>query len=110
MKSIHDHLFIEYKELHKGVYLAKPENFWTFLSAGSVKEDGICDWWYDVAEVYPEDTIIFYPIELDKEMIYMCKDTIYRGVKDLDEDPGILCYYRVVDTTRLAESLSPGKS
>lgn len=101
MKSINDHLFQDYIELHEGVYIAEPEKFWTFLSAGSVVEDGICDWWYDVAEIYPEDTIIFWPVETAEESISINKDTIYRGAHELDEDPEILCYYRVVDTMRL---------
>lgn len=101
MKSINDYLFTNYVELHEGVYVADKELFWTFLSAGRVKEQGICDWWYDVAAEYPTDTIIFQPIDTTKDMLEINKDTIYRGVWALDEQPEVLCYYQVVDTTRL---------
>lgn len=101
MKSINDYLFTGYTEIQPGVYLAHKDFFWTFLSAGAVKEKGICDWWYDVAAEYPTDTIIFQPVDTTKDMMVMNKDTHYRGVWSLDDQPDILCYYQVVDTTRL---------
>lgn len=101
MKSINDYLFTGYTELHPGVYITDREFFWTFLSAGPTIEEGICDWWYDVAAIYPTDTIVFQPVDTGEEMMEIGKDTIYRGVWELDEDPQILCYYRVLDTTRL---------
>lgn len=101
MKSINDYLFTDFTEIQKGVYLSDKDFFWTFLSAGETKEEGVCDWWYDVAAEYPNDTIIFHPVDTTKEMLTIDKNTIYRGSWYLDDEPEILCYYKVLDTERL---------
>lgn len=101
MKRVNDYLFTGYTELTEGVYLSHRDFFWTFLSAGPRKEEGICDWWYDVAVEYPNDTIIIHPVDTTKESMDIGPDTIYRGVWDLDEDPELLCYYLVVDTAHI---------
>lgn len=101
MKSINQHLFTGYTEVHPGVYIAHRDFFWTFMSAGRSLEEGICDWWYDVAAEYPSDTIIFQPVDTSEEMIEINKDTIYRGAWQLDDQPEVLCYYKVLDTSRL---------
>jgi len=101
VKSVNDYLFTGFTELHPGVYIAHRDFFWTFSSAGETKEEGICDWWYDVAAEYPTDTIIICPVDLNEEMVEMGPNTIYRGVRDLDDEVDSLCYYRVIDTTRL---------
>lgn len=96
MKSINEDLFTGYSEMHPGVYLSGKGQFWTFLAAGPIIEEGYCDWWYDVAEAYPNDTIIFYPIDTTVDMLELGPDTIYRGVMDLDQDPEIICRYAVI--------------
>lgn len=101
MKSINDYLFAGYTEIQPGVYIADKKFFWTFMSAGPTKEEGICDWWYDVAEIYPTDTIIFHPVDTTEDMMEITRDTIYRGAWELDDEPEMLCYYKVLDTTRL---------
>ena len=101
MKSIQEYLFTDFIELHEGVYIAEPENFWTFLSAGPYIEQGVCDWWHDVAAVYPTQTIVFYPVDTRWSCVPIGPETIYRGVKELDEETDILCHYAVIETERL---------
>lgn len=101
MKSINDYLFTGFTELQPGVYISHKDFFWTFLSAGEAKEEGICDWWYDVAAVYPTDTIVIHPVDMTEEMMKITPQTLYRGSRDLDEEVETLCYYKVIDTTRL---------
>ena len=96
MKNIDDYLFTNTINIHEGVYMAHKDLFWTFLSAGYPVEYGICDWWYDVAEVYPNSTIVFYPVDTTEEHVEIGPRTIYRGVKELDEDPEVICYYQVI--------------
>lgn len=96
MKNIDDYLFTNAVSVQEGVYLSHKDLFWTFLSAGSTKEKGICDWWYDVAAIYPNDTIVFHPVDTTKECMEIGPDTIYRGVYDLDDDPETLCHYVVI--------------
>ena len=104
MRQVDDYLFTGHTAIQEGVYIVAPEFFWTFLSAGEFIETGICDWWYDVAAIYPEETIIFFPVDTTKDVIELGPDTLYRGVHELDEDPELLCYYAVIGkTTRLTE-------
>lgn len=96
MREVNDYLFTGHTAIQDGVYVVDPEFFWTFLSAGRYIETGICDWWYDIAAIYPEETILFFPVDTTTEDIAIGPDTLYRGVKDLDEDPEVLCYYAVI--------------
>lgn len=96
MKNIDDYLFTKTIKVQDGVYMAHRDLFWTFLSAGSIIEDGICDWWYDVAEVYPNNTIVFHPVDTTQDHIDIEPYTIYRGSWRLDQDPEMLCYYQVI--------------
>lgn len=96
MRNVDEYLFTDHTAVQEGVYMTAPDFFWTFLSAGRYIETGVCDWWYDVAAIYPEETIIFYPVDTTKEHLEIGPDTIYRGVRDLDEDPELICYYAVI--------------
>lgn len=96
MKEVNDYLFTDSNQIEEGVYITHHDFFWTFLSAGRFLEQGVCDWWYDVAAIYPENTIVFQPVDTTKDHIEIGPDTIYRGVFDLDDDPELLCYYAVI--------------
>lgn len=96
MKQVDDYIFLNPIKVTEGVYISPPENFWTYLSAGDYLERGICDWWYDVAEEYPDKTIVFWPVDTTDKTVEIGPETIYRGVWDLDEDPEILCHYVVI--------------
>lgn len=96
MKNVDQYLFTNFIAVQEGVYLAHRELFWTFLAGGHTIETGICDWWYDVAEFYPNHAIVFHPVDTTQEHIEIGPDTIYRGVHELDDDPEMLCYYAVI--------------
>lgn len=97
MRNIDEYLFTGHSEIQPGVYISSQDFFWTFLSAGRIIEEGICDWWYDVAAEYPNETIVIEPVDTDVEMLEINPDTIYRGSWELDESPHILCRYAVIE-------------